>query len=170
MAIDKKLVKDLQRMSGAPIGQCATILNETGGDVDKSFELLQERGIVTAQKKSERNLGSGSIGTYVHSDGRSGGVLELLCETDFVSKNEDFAALARELAVHAVAFEVKYAMREDIPEEVLAELDEDGIKEIVMVEQTSLKESEKTIGDIIEESVAKFGERIQIGRVAVFRI
>ena len=130
---------------------------------------LKKKGVATAKSKSDRTLGSGYVGAYVHG-GRIGGIIELFCETDFVAKNEDFINLANSLAMHAIASGAEYAIESDIPEEEKSLMSKEDIDRLVMNNQAYLKDESKTIEKIIEDAIHKFGERIQIGRLAIFRI
>lgn len=143
-------IKALREETGVSVMQCKKALEEAGGDMKKAKEALREISKATAQKKGERSLGAGVISSYIHNGGTVGSMVELLCETDFVAKNEEFATLAREIAMHIAA------MNPEDAEELL--------------KQEFIKDPSLTIGNMIEEAVQKFGERTEIGQFARFSI
>jgi elongation factor Ts len=112
-------VKKLREMTNAGMMDCKNALVATGGDFDKAVALLREKGIASATKKAERSANEGVIGVYIHTDNKQAALVELNCETDFVARTDDFQALARELAMQAVAMRPAYVRREDVPAEVL---------------------------------------------------
>lgn len=179
-------VKRLRDSSGISVMQCKQALEEAGGDYDKALKILQEKGAAIAAKKADRDLGAGAVSAYIHSNRAAGAMVLLLSETDFVSNNEEFVALAYDIAMHITAANPAYLKREDIPEARLAEIntmfDEevadkpDDLKEkirqgkvdaylkgIVLMEQEFIKDPEKTIRGLIESATQKFGERIEVG-------
>jgi len=136
-------IKKLREMTGAGIMECKRALEEAKGDIDTAKNIIAERGLAKAEKKSERKTGSGVLESYVHN-GRVGVLLELRCETDFVAKTEDFKNLAHDLAMHIAAMN---------PENVEA-----------LLAQPFIKDSSKTIGDLIKSIIAKLGENTVIER------
>ena len=189
---DVATIKKLRDETGHSISKCKEALEEAGGDMDKAREVLREKGAVAVQKKADRDLGSGVVQSYIHTTHRIGTMVELLCETDFVARNEEFVALARDIAMHCAAFQPQYLSRESVPAEVLeqitTELKEDidtskpaevqetilqgkvdtKLKEVTLLEQVFLKDDTRVIGQLIEEAVQKFGERVEIGRFVVW--
>ena len=189
---DIALVKQLRSETGHSIGKCKEALESTKGDLEKAREVLRERGAMTAQKKADRELNAGVVEAYIHTTRRVGAMVELLCETDFVARNEEFIALARDLAMHSAAFQPQYASKEQVPSEVIAtakiELQEgidqakpaelkekilEGmleakLSEVVLLEQKFLKDDTRSVRGILEEAGQKFGERMQVGRIAVW--
>ncbi len=147
MAISPEQVKELRDKTGVSMMECKKALEESGGDVAKALEVLSKRAAVTAGKKSDRTLAAGTVQSYIHNTGQMGSLVLLLSETDFVSKNEEFVALARDIAMHAAA------MR---PADV-AEL----------LTQPFIKDPAKTIQDLISGATQKFGERIEVGSMTV---
>lgn len=135
-------VKALRDETGVSIGKCKEALEEAGGDMDKAREVLRSFSAKAADKKADRELGAGMVVSYIHSNGQSGAMLELNCETDFVAKNEDFAALAKDIAMHITA------MMPETNEELLA--------------QPFVKNPELTIEELIKGGIQKLGERIEI--------
>lgn len=150
MAISAEAVKELRDKTGISMMECKKALEEANGDVAKAMEVLGARAQASAAKKADRALGAGSVGSYVHGNGQVGAMAVLSCETDFVSKNEEFAALARDLAMHVSAM-----MPADTAE---------------LLAQPFVKNPEKTVGQLISDATQKFGERTEVtafGRFAV---
>ncbi len=191
MSID--IVKQLREKTGVSIIQCKKALEEAGGDFDKALLILRKKGSDAASKKSDRALGSSAITAYIHGTGNAGAMVELSSETDFVSKNEEFRALARDIAMHIVAMKPGYVSIEEIPEtekvRVTAFFEEEAVKEgkpenvrakivegklnnyfkeTVLLEQPFVKDPEVTIKDLIHRAVQKFGENIVLARFARF--
>ena len=103
MDITTNQIKNLRDLTGVSVMQCKKALEESNGDVEKAKILLRKISKISADKKSERNLGSGVVVSYIHNNGTVGSMVELLCETDFVARNEDFVSLARDIAMHITA-------------------------------------------------------------------
>jgi elongation factor Ts len=185
--ITTELIKELRDSTGLSIMQCKKALEETAGDISKAIILLQKKGAGIAAKKADRTLGAGAIGSYVHTNGNIGAMVELLCETDFVAKNEEFKALAYNIAMQAAATCPSYLKMSDIPESARKEAEEVFAKEVegkpadmkakilegkinsyfkdkVLMEQDYIKNPEVTINGLIEGFIQKFGERTEIGR------
>lgn len=120
MAIDAKQVKELRDRTGLPMMQCKSALLETDGDIDKAEEYLAKQGAKIAEKKAGRETKEGTVGFYLHHDGKTAVMVELLCETDFVAKNDDFKALAKDIAMHVAFHDPVAVRREEVPEAVLA--------------------------------------------------
>ena len=191
---DITTLKQLRDETGNSIAKCREALDESKGSIDQARELLRERGSIAAQKKSGRALGSGVVQAYIHTTNQVGAMVEILCETDFVARNEEFITLAREIAIHCAAFHPEYGTRKSIPEDVLEKVTNElkegvdtskdisiqekvlqgkldaKLKEVVLLEQPFLKDDSRTVQNIIEEKVQKFGERIELGRFAVWNI
>ena len=190
--VDVATIKKLRDETGHAIAKCKEALEESGGDMDKAREVLREKGALAAQKKADRDLGSGVVQSYIHNTNRIGTMVELLCETDFVARNEEFITLARDIAMHCAAFQPQYLSREKVPVEVLEQLTaelKEGVdtskpeevqekilqgmldaklKEVVLLEQAFVKDDSRTITQLIEEAVQKFGERVEVGRFAIW--
>ena len=186
--ITMEQVKELRDTTGLSIMQCKKALEEANGDMAKALVLLQKKGASAVAKKADRTLGAGRVISYVHSNGTVGAIIELLCETDFVAKNEEFVELAKSIAMQAVATNPKYLRTEEIPEadmqvakEVFAK-EVDGkpadmqakilegkiasyFKDKVLMESDYIKDPTLTVRGLIESYVQKFGERIEIGRL-----
>lgn len=195
MAVDVKLVAQLRDMTGAGMMDAKRILDEVGGDLDKAAEELRKRGIVKAAKKADRSTNEGRVESYIHGNGKLGVLVEVLCETDFVAKNEAFIELCHDLALHVGASDPLYVTREAIPPEVVekereiarAEMEgqaktpdvvekivdgkmEKFFEQVVLMEQPFLKDDTKTVEDFLKERIAILGENIVVRRFARFQI
>lgn len=150
MAVTAEAVKELRDKTGISMMECKKALEEAEGDMAKAMEILGARAQAQAAKKADRVLAAGSVGAYVHGNGQVGAMVVLSCETDFVSKNEEFAALARDLAMHVSA------MMPASTEELMG--------------QPFIKNPEKTIAQLVSDATQKFGERTEVtslGRYSV---
>ena len=192
--VDIATIKKLRDETGHSIAKCKEALEESGGNTEKAREILREKGAIAAQKKADRDLGSGVVQSYIHTTYRIGTMVELLCETDFVARNEAFIALAKDIAMHCAAFQPQYLSRESIPAETLEQITSElkegvdankppeiqekmvqgmldaKLKEVVLCEQAFVKDDSRTIAQLVEEAVQKFGERVEIGRFVVWVI
>jgi elongation factor Ts len=142
MAITPEQVKALRERTGVSMMECKKALEEAGGDMDAALKILGQRASVAAAKKSDRALGAGAVAAYVHGTGQVGALVQLSCETDFVSKNEEFIALARDIAMHVSAMQP-------------ADTNE-------LLSQPFIKNPDKTVADLISDATQKFGERTEI--------
>lgn len=147
---DTTTVKELRDLTGLSFDKINKALTETGGDKAKALELLKSQAGEAALKRAGRQVSEGAIGSYVHSTGKIGAMVVLACETDFVARNDEFKDLAKELAMHASA------MRPSSAQE--------------MLEQPFVKDPSITVADLINQSIAKLGENIQLADVSVLAI
>ena len=189
MEITTEQIKQLREETGVSIAQCKQALVEAAGDVEKAREILRQKGAASAAKKADRALGAGAVAAYVHATGTIGAMVELRSETDFVSKNEDFRKLAYEIAMHVAAMSPSALRPEDVPlDEVAAARDaaaaEIGPKpaeilnplieekmaafyaERCLMLQAFFKSPDRTVAQMVEQAVQKFGEKVEIGRFA----
>jgi len=150
MEISAEIVKELRDKTGISVMECKKALVAADGDMQKALQILKERSLAMAEKKQDRELGAGTVAAYVHSTAQVGSLVLLSSETDFVSKNEEFVALARDIAMHAAA------MRNADITTVLAE--------------PFIKDSSMTIADLLSAATQKFGERIQITKLDIFSV
>ncbi len=189
MEIKASLVKDLREKTGAGIMDCKKALNETGGDIDKARDFLRKKGLADASKKAGRSSKEGVIRSYIHPGDRIGVLVEVNCETDFVAKNSEFLEFAKNIAMHIAAANPLYLKREEVPEEVVEKekdiyrsqaLDSgkpemvidrivDGkmgkyFSEVCLLEQSYVKDTDLTIKELIDSTIAKIGENISIRR------
>ena len=188
MEIKTDQVKELRDKTGISVMQCRQALMEAEGDMDKALIILKKKRSEAAEKKSDRELGAGVVGVYAHNTGEVAAMVLLACETDFVAKNEEFAALAREIAMHVAAQDPKYISRNDLDESAMTKAKEvfaaevadkpadiqekilEGklnsyFKEQILLEQPFIKNPETTIGEMVTGAVQKFGENITIAEV-----
>lgn len=200
MGIDAKVVKELRERTGLPMMQCKKALTETDGDLDKAADLLAMQGAKIAEKKAGRETSEGTVGFYLHHDGKTAVMVELNCETDFVAKSDDFKALAKDIALHVAFHDPVAVKREEVPADLIAhekqiilgQLEEDekmkgkpdGVKEKiaegklnkfyaerVLLEQPFVKDpSVGTVKELIESIVLKLRENIGVGRYVRYKI
>lgn len=168
---------------------CRKALEEAKGDIEKAKVILQRKGADAAAKKADRTLGAGTVASYIHHGGTVGVLVELSSETDFVSGNEAFKALAYDIAMHIAASKPEYVKREDVSEETLTRAKEVLLKEVegkpkemqekilegklnsffaekILLEQPFIKNPDLTVRNLIENAVQKFGEKIEVSRFA----
>lgn len=186
-------IKELRGKTGISIGQCKNALEEAGGDMEKAIVILSKKGGDIAAKKSDRELKSGIIETYVHGAGKVAAMVEVACETDFVAKNEDFKKFTYDVAMQIAASNPTFLKSEDItdadkkkamevfeeevkdkPEEMRAKILEGKMnayfKEKVLLEQSFIKNPEMTINGLVEGAIQKFGEKIEITKFVRFEV
>ncbi len=193
MEITASLVKELREKTGVGMMQCKKALKDANGDLSAAEKLLRTLGVAVAAKKSSRATGEGQIGTYIHTGGKIGVLVEVNCETDFAARSDDFRDLVKSLAMHVAASAPRFLSREDVTEELLAEEREiareqakksgkpekilDKIvegkiqkfySENVLLEQAFVKDPEKTVGQLITDAVGRIGENIRLRRFARF--
>lgn len=170
-------------------------LEEAGGDEEKAREILRKKGQEKASKKSDRVAGEGVVASYIHSNRRVGAMVKLLCETDFVARNDEFQTLAYDIAMHVAAMNPQYIKPEDVPMSVIEKEREiwtaqmEGQKkpqeimdkilegkekkfreEISLVTQSYVKNPDSTVGELITEAITKIGENIQVGEFSRFEL
>ena len=190
--ITAELVKELRDRTGAGIMDCKKVLVETDGNIEKSIELLRERGIAKAAKKAGRIAAEGLVEAYIHN-GKYGALVEVNSETDFVAKNEDFRSFVRDVAMHIVSANPKYVSREEVPAEVVehekevlkAQALNEGkpeaivdkmvegrinkfFEEVCLLDQPFVKDPDKTVRDVLNDKIATIGENIVIRRFVRF--
>lgn len=195
MAIDIKAVKVLREATGASAMDCKKALEEAKGDNDKARALLNLRSKAIANKKQDRSLGAGIVSSYIHANGRVGVLIELLCETDFVARNDKFLNLAHDLALHVAAMKPEFVRPEDFPaevvkqnrqlfeEEVTKEKKPDSVKakivegklqkffaERSLLSQAFVKDQDHTVAEILATYTATLGERLAVGRFVRFEV
>ncbi len=172
MAISAEDIKTLREQTSCGVMECKNALEESSGDVKKAKEFLRLRGLEIAAKKGSREAKEGRIEAYIHQGSKIGVLVEVNCETDFVASNEDFGRLAKDLAMHIAAVNPLFLKKDDIPEDVLNSQDnkEEYIKENCLSEQSFVKDSKKTIQDLINESIASIGENIFVSRFKRYKV
>ncbi len=195
MTITSKMVKELRDKTNAGMMDCKKALTETGGDMEKAVDLLRQKGVAVAQKRAGRATSEGYLATYIHSDGKLGVMVEVGCETDFVAKNDDFRAFARDVAMHIAAANPAAIKREELPAEqverereiyrqqaldsgkpenivdkIISGKMEKFFSEVTLMEQKFVKDPDLSIQDLLNELVAKLGENISIKRFTRFQV
>ena len=194
-AISASVVKELRDMSGAGMMDCKKALTETSGNLEQAIDILRKSGAAKARKKSGRSTKEGIILPYIHPGSKLGVLIEINCETDFVAKTDDFQNLSKDIAMHIAASAPISISREEIPSATLDREKEiytdqakqsgkpeniiekmiDGrlnkfYQENVLLEQTFVKDPDKTVQDLITDTVAKLGENIIISRFSRFQL
>ena len=193
--ITAALVKELRERTGAGMMDCKKALSATDGDLEKAIDFLREKGLAAAAKKAGRVAAEGLVEAYIHGGGRIGVLVEVNCETDFVAKTDAFKELVKDIAMHIAATNPSYLKREEVPtaeleheqavlaeqarnegkpekiiEKMVAGRIEKYYKEVCLMEQPFVKDPDKTISDLITESIAKIGENISIRRFTRYQL
>lgn len=193
--ITAALVKELRERTGAGMMDCKKALSATDGDLEKAIDFLREKGLAAAAKKAGRVAAEGLVEAYIHGGGRIGVLVEVNCETDFVAKTGAFKELVKDIAMHIAATNPSYLKREEVPtaeleheqavlaeqarnegkpekiiEKMVAGRIEKYYKEVCLMEQPFVKDPDKTISDLITESIAKIGENISIRRFTRYQL
>lgn len=188
-------VKELRLATGAGIMECKSALAEAKGDIDRAMVILRERGMAKAARKADRTAAEGMIVAYVHPGGRIGVLLELNCETDFVARNEQFQALAKDLAMHVAAMNPLYLRRDEVPEAVLEEERrilqtqteasgkpsnvverivqgrlEKFFVETCLLDQPFVKDPDRTVEQVVKETISTIGENIVVRRFSRYQL
>jgi elongation factor Ts len=189
------MVKELRDKTNAGMMDCKRALGETDGDMEKAVDLLRQKGLAVAQKRSGRATSEGVIQTYIHAGGKLGVMVEVGCETDFVAKTDDFQNFAKEIAMHVAAMSPVAVKREDVPEDLVAreaeiyknQAIESGkpeaiaekmvsgkldkfYSEISLMEQKFVKDPDLSIQDLLNDLIAKMGENISVKRFVRFQV
>jgi elongation factor Ts len=193
--ISSEVVKKLRDKTGAGMMDCKNALAATNGDMEQAIDYLRKKGAAVAAKRADRETNQGVVEAYIHAGGRIGALVELNCETDFVAKTPGFKQLAHDIAMQVAAMTPQYVSREQIPQAVIEkELEiykvqaqnegkpaqfaekislgrlEKFYQETVLIEQSFIKDSGKTIKDIIDEETAKVGEKITVRRFLCYHL
>lgn len=187
-------VKELRERTGAGFMDCKRALEETGGDIDRAVALLRERGQAAAAKKAGRDVREGLVGSYIHTGGRIGVLIEVNCETDFVARTEQFQKLVRDLAMQVAGMHPEYVDADAIPADVLAErkaallTDEavqkkpeairaqivDGqlkkwLKDVCLLDQP-FRDTDVSVRELITDAIATIGENIRVRRFVRYEL
>jgi elongation factor Ts len=195
MEITAAQVKKLRDLTGAGMMECKAALSEAKGDVDEATTILRKRGLAQATRKAGRSTNEGLIGSYIHMGGKIGVLVEINCESDFVARTDDFQNLAREIAMHIAAASPQYVRREDVPEDVLerergiyrAQMDGQNkpqnvidkivegklnsfYEQVCLLDQPSIRDPKVTIGQLVQQSIAKLVENIAVPRFVRFKL
>ncbi len=195
MTISAGQVKELREKTGAGMMDCKKALTEANGDMEKAIELLREKGLSAAAKKAGRIAAEGVVESYIHMGGKIGVLVEINCETDFVAKTDEFKELARDIAMQIAAYNPLFVSRDEVPAdeiekekeiykqqainegkpEQIAEKMVEGrlknyYKEVCLLEQAFIKDGDKTVEALVNEKVAKIGEKISIRRFVRYQL
>lgn len=196
MIVNPKLITQLREQTGVGIIECKNALEEAGGNLEKAIEILRKKGEIKAAKKiAERVTKEGLIHAYIHSNGKVGVLLEVDCETDFVARNEEFKSLVHDLAMQIAATNPLYIKPEDVPASVIEKEKEMYLEEIrgqekppavvekiiegklekyfedvCLLKQPFIKDEDITVEELINQKIAKFGEKIEVRKFVRFQI
>jgi len=195
MEVTANMVKDLREKSGAGMMDCKKALAEAGGDSQKAFDLLRQKGLAAAAKKADRVASDGAVGAYVHAGGKLGVLVEINCETDFVARTSEFQTLLKDIAMQIAAANPRCVRREEVstadldkekviyrqqalesgkPEKVVDKIVEGKVdkfySEVCLLEQAFIKDQDKKVVDVINDAIARLGENIQVRRFARYNL
>jgi elongation factor Ts len=195
MEITADKVKELRERTGIGMMECKSALQESGGDMEKAIEILRKKGHARAQAKASREASQGTVGSYIHMNGRIGVLVEVNCESDFVARNAEFQGLVKELAMQIAAAKPRFVSSDEIPAETLeaekeiirAQLGEmkkppeimeriiqgklgKFFEEVCLLDQPYIRDDKLKIRDLVTQAVAKIGENIRVRRFARFEI
>ena len=193
MAIEASSVRELRDRTSAGFLDCKNALEEANGDFEKAGEILRKKGLAKAMKKGSRGTPEGRVGSYIHTNGKLGVLIEVNCETDFVAKNDVFADLVKDICMQIAATDPMAVSRETVPQEMIDRerkayneefkdkpdnvrdkiIDgkmESFYKEVCLINQPFVKDNDQTIEDLLKKAIAKLGENIKINRFARFAI
>ncbi len=195
MDITAEMVKELRQRTGIGVMECKKALKESKGDIEKAIVILRKKGYARAKDKMSRDTAEGIVGSYIHLNGKIGVLVEVNCESDFVSRNDEFKELVKNIAIHIAASAPEYLSSEDIPLKVLKEEKEiireqfkDSKKppeiiekivqgkigkfneEVCLLDQPYVKDDKISIKELVTSHVAKFGENIRIKKFARFEL
>ena len=194
--VSAELVKRLRELSGAGMMDCKKALQDTGGDIDKAFELLREKNLASASKRAGRSANQGRIDSYIHFNNTVGVLVEVNCETDFVAKTADFQQLVKDVALHIASPSApRWLSREDVPgdvvdserhifeiqakemgkpDNVIPDIVEGKLKAFfednVLLDQKFVKDTSKTIQQLLDEVSGKVGEKVAVRRFVRYKL
>jgi elongation factor Ts len=188
-------VKELREKTGAGLLDCQKALGEAAGDLEKAIRLLRERGLAKAAKRALRAATEGSVGAYIHPGGKIGVLIEVSCETDFVAKTPEFQQLVKDLGMQVAAAAPRWVRREEVPaselegereiyrkqalqsgkpEKVLERIVEGQLdrfyKDTCLLDQPFIKQSDRSVGEVVQEAAGRFGENVTVRRFARFQL
>jgi elongation factor Ts len=176
MAITADQIKTLRDKTGISMMACKKALEEAEGDETKALEILKEKSGEQAAKKGDREFGAGVVEAYIHSNGLTGAIIQVACETDFVSNNAEFKTMAKDIAMQVVALNAKVLKEADItPEITAASAEENGgeaseASMLALLTQPFIKDSNVTIQGLLDAAMQKFGERVEVIKFTRFEI
>jgi elongation factor Ts len=159
------MIKRLREETGAGVMDAKRALEEAGGDMAGAKAVLREKGMATAAKKSERATNQGMVESYIHAGGRIGVLVEVNCETDFVAKTPEFQQLARDIAMQVAAMQPLVVESGQRTPEM-----EGSEEEVVLLAQPFIRDGSRTIGDLVKDAIARYGENIRVARFSRFEL
>ena len=193
--ITAALVKELREKTGVGMMDCKNALKETDGDMEKASEILRKKGIAKAAKRADRVANEGVVEAYIHPGSKLGVLIEINCETDFVANTDDFKAFAKNVAMHVAATNPMAVSRDGVdqalldkeieiykeqgkiegkPDNIIEKIAQGRLEkyfaENVLLDQAYVKEPEKSIQDLLNETIAKVGEKVTINNFSRFKI
>lgn len=171
--ISSETVKKLRQISSAGIMDCKQALTKAEGNLDKALDVLRQKGVVIAAKKSTRAAKEGCVHSYIHLGGNIGVLVEVNCESDFVTRNEEFKKFVKDISMQIAALNPSYIKREDIPADILKREKERLDKfcqETCLLEQPCIKDNSTTVGDCLIALIAKIGENILVKRFTRYEV
>ena len=195
MTISAGTVKELRDRTGIGMMECKKALEESNGDIEKAITILRKKGHARAKDKKERQAKEGTIGSYIHLNGKIGVLVEVNCESDFVARNEEFQELVKNICLHIAAADPQYICSEDVPQEILdeemeiireqfkdsgkpAEIVEKIVQgklskfyqEACLLDQPYIKEDKMAVNELVTAFIAKFKENVVIRRFARYEL
>ena len=195
MEITSAMVKELRVKTGAGMMDCKEALASVNGDFEQAIDYLRKKGLSAATKRSSKAAKDGTVSSYIHMGGKIGVMVEINCETDFVAKTDDFQVMGKDIAMHIAASNPLYVRPDEIPEDSLnrekeiyrSQLREEKkpekiwdkiiegklnkfYEDVCLVEQKFVKNSDITVGTLVNNMIAKTGENIIIRRFARFQL
>lgn len=195
MEVNATVVKELRERTGAGIMDCKKALAETGGNLERAVDYLRQKGVAAAAKKADRVATDGAVGAYVHPGGKIGVLVELNCQTDFVARTTEFQVLLKDMAMQIAAANPRHVRPEDVPadeidrereiyrrqalesgkpEKVVDKIVEGKLErfysEVCLLEQPFIKDPDRKVADVVNEAIARLGEKIQVRRFARYHL
>lgn len=195
MAITAAAVKELREKTGVGMMDCKKALQEADGNIEEAISVLRKKGVAKAAKKVGRATNEGLVFSYIHAGGKLGAIVEIACETDFVANTDQFQALGHDIAMHVAAASPEVVKREQVsttelekeseifkvqalnegkPEQIVEKIVtgrmEKYYKEVVLLEQSYVKDPERNIGDLVNETIASLGENMSVVRFQRFAV
>jgi len=195
MDITAEMVKELRQRTGIGMMECKKALQESKGDIEKAILILRKKGYARAQEKMGRETEEGAVGSYIHLNGKIGVLVEVNCESDFVSRNDEFKELVKNIAMHIAAAKPQYISSEEIPDEVI-EQEKEIIREqfkdsnkppeivdkivqgklgkfyedVCLLNQAYIKDDKIPVKELIASFISKVGENVKVRRFARFEL
>jgi len=195
MEITAKMVNDLRQRTGAGMMECKVALKEAGGDAEQAVTILRKKGLAAAAKKSARAATEGAVSSYIHMGGKIGVLIEVNCETDFVARTDGFQALVKDLAMQVAAAAPRYVSREEVPgaeiesergiyrkqaeatgkpAQVIERIVDGPVErlytDVCLLAPAFVKQSDRTVGDLVKEAIVRFGVNVAVRRFARFQL